>query len=87
MIGPLLVAVAHGLDLVTFGLAVERYGLSGEWGPLAAIFGLGLPAVVAAKLVGGAAAAWIVHRVGRWTALAAGAGIVGAASNTWALAL
>ena len=92
MTRPLLVAVAHGLDVLTFLLVVQIYGLGGEWNRFAA---LGLGVLLLLKVFGTAALAFMVHRpVWPLTALhryglvpAVGAGIIGAEVNLIAYAI
>lgn len=90
MIAPLLVLVAHGLDALTFLLAVERWGMWGESNPAAqAIYSAaGLWGLVLLKAGGAAVLAWIVARP-RWRTgkllFAAAAGVLGAAANITAL--
>lgn len=89
MIPILLVLVAHGLDALTFLMAVERWGLWGESAPIAQRIAadVGVTGMVGVKLIGAEFLAAIVMRL-RWRVvllLAAGAGIVGASSNLAAL--
>jgi len=86
MTRPLMVLVSHGLDLLTFLMVVEIYGLDGEWNQLAAA---GLGALLLLKVLGTTALALLVHRpIWPLTALyrfglvpAVGAGIIGAEVN------
>jgi hypothetical protein len=87
----LLVAVAHGLDLLTFMLAVVVVGLSveGESNLLmrSAHATAGLLGVVALKSFGAVALSCIVH-LRSWALLpAAGAGVVGASVNLLAISI
>lgn len=89
MIPALLVAVAHGLDLVTFMLAVDRWGIGGEANGLVQMAYLsgGLLLVVTLKASGALALSCIAH-MRRWALLpAAGAGIAGATFNLIAISL
>ena len=91
-----ILALAQGLDLVTFVLMVARHGPSAEANPLVAglFLGLGLPALVVAKialvvLVGSLRVASVARGGhGVWApvggvplAMAIGAGIIGGISN------
>lgn len=85
----LLVAVSHGLDLLTFMLAVERWGIAGEANSLMQMAYLsgGLALVVTLKASGALALSCIAH-LRRWALLpAAGAGIAGATINLIAITL
>jgi hypothetical protein len=90
---PLIVAVAHGLDLMTLLLALQVYSLDGEWNVIARTGGI--EAAVLLKVAGTVAlACLVVWRLDSWPRfhrfalpIAAGAGIVGAAVNTIALHL
>jgi hypothetical protein len=87
MTGFLLVAVAHGLDLVTFMVAVAVHGIGGEANPLAraAFVSLGLLGLVALKVAGTAALACIAH-MRPWALIpATGSGLVGAVVNSLAV--
>ena len=89
MIRPLIVAVAHGLDLMTFLLALAAFGVGGEANGLmqAAYLHLGPAGVVALKTAGTTALA-LISQLRGWALLpAAAAGIVGAATNLLALKL
>jgi hypothetical protein len=91
MIRPLLVGVAHGLDLLTFMLAVAVLGLSigDEANPFMrmAYATTGMAGVVALKTSGAVALALIAH-MRRWALIpAAGAGIVGASVNVLAISI
>ena len=89
MIRPLIVAVAHGLDLMTFLLALAAFGVGGEANGLMqlAYLHLGLVGVVALKTSGATALA-LISQLRGWALLpAAGAGILGAAVNLLALRL
>ena len=89
---PLLIAVSHGLDLLTFMVVVQIYGLDGEWNRFAA---LGLGVLLLLKVAGAYALALLVHRpVWPTTAFhrfglvpAVGAGIIGAEVNLIAYAV
>jgi hypothetical protein len=86
---PLLVAVAHGLDLLTFMWAVSILGIGGESnGLIRQAHGAGgLLLIVALKTAGLIALACIAS-MRRWALLpAAGAGIAGASVNLVALSL
>jgi len=92
MTRPLMVLVSHGLDLLTFLMVVQIYGLDGEWNRFAA---LGLGTLLLLKTSGSLALALLVHRP-MWplTALhryglvpAVGAGIIGAEVNLIAYAI
>jgi hypothetical protein len=89
MIRPLIVAVAHGLDLVTFLLALAAFGVGGESNGLmqSAYLHLGPGGVVALKSIGATALALISQLRGWALVPAAAAGIVGAATNLLALRL
>jgi hypothetical protein len=90
MIGPLLVLVAHGLDLLTFGMALQIHTLDGEVGVLRLV-GLGPGGLVLGKIAGAGAMAWIVNyrRLGRRRqvalAIATAGGIIGTLANLTAL--
>jgi biotin transporter BioY len=91
MIAPLLVGVAHGLDLVTFMLALTLTPITidGEWNVLArmAYASAGLAGVVLLKASGTVALALIVH-MRRWALLPATVpGIIGATVNLLAIAI
>ena len=82
-------AVAHGLDLMTFLLALAAFGVGGEANGLmrVAYVHLGLAGVIALKSSGAAALA-LISQLRGWALLpAAAAGIVGAAINLLALRL
>lgn len=87
MTGPLIVLVSHGLDFLTFVMAVSLFGLSGEVNGLAlwivALGGFGLLLLV--KSAGATLLAGIVQTRPRYLLPAAGAGIVGASINLLAL--
>lgn len=93
MIAPLLILVAHGLDALTFLLAVELWGMWGESNPIAqAIYtAAGLWGLVLLKTGGAAVAAAIVARARHWRTgkllFAAAAGILGATANLTALVI
>jgi len=48
----LLVAVAHGMDLLTFLMAASVFGIDGEWGASRSVIGAGLVGIVALKAFG-----------------------------------
>lgn len=87
MIAPLLVGVAHGLDLLTFLFAVTYIGIEGEtngWAHLA-YAAAGLPGVALLKAAGTVGLAYIAY-LRRWALVPATlSGIVGATVNTTAI--
>ena len=87
MTRPLIVAVAHGLDLVTFLLAFRAFGVQGEANGLmrTLYLELGPAGVVALKSAGATALAFISQLRGWALVPAAFAGILGAAINLMAL--
>lgn len=89
MTRPLLVAVAHGLDLVTFLMALAVFGIRGESNGLmqTAYLHLGPAGILALKSTGATALALLSLLRGWALVPAAAAGIVGAASNLLALRL
>jgi hypothetical protein len=89
MIRPLIVGVAHGLDLLTFLLALAAFGIGGESnGFMQAVYlHGGQPGIVALKSSGATALALITQLRGWAVVPAAMAGIVGAAINLVALRL
>ena len=89
MIRPLIVAVAHGLDLVTFLMAMAAFGIRGESNGLMQTVHLHLgPAGILALKSSGAAALALISQLRGWALLpAAAAGILGAAVNLLALTL
>jgi hypothetical protein len=89
MIRPLIVAVAHGLDLVTFLIALAAFGVGGESNGLmqSVYLHLGPAGVVALKSMGAMALSLITQLRGWALVPAAAAGIVGAATNLLALRL
>ena len=89
MTGPLIVVVAHGLDLVTFLLALAAFGIGGESnGFMQSIYVHGGPAGIIALKGSGAAALALITALRGWALLpAALAGIAGATANITALAL
>ena len=89
MTRPLIVAVAHGLDLVTFLLALAAFGIGGESNGFmqTVYFHGGQAGIIALKSSGAAALALITDLHGWALVPAALAGIVGAAVNTLALTL
>lgn len=83
----LLVAVAHGLDLVTFLVVVAALPIHGEANPLAraAYMGGGVGVVIALKTAGTLALACITY-MRAWALIpAAGAGLIGASVNLLAI--
>lgn len=93
MVAPLLILVAHALDGLTFVMAVQRWGISGESNPVAhlVVGAAGVGGLLLLKAAGASAAAGIVARARRWrTAMllaAVLAGIIGAVVNLGAVAL
>lgn len=87
MTRPLIVAVAHGLDLVTFLLALRAFGVQGEANGLMRTLYLELgPAGIVALKSAGASALAFMSQLRRWALVpAACAGILGAAVNLLAL--
>jgi hypothetical protein len=87
MTRPLIVAVAHGLDLLTFLMALAAYGVGGEAnGVMQTVYlHLGPAGIVALKSSGAAALAMISQLRGWALVPAAAAGILGAAVNLAAL--
>jgi hypothetical protein len=93
MTRPLIVLVAHGLDVLTFGIAVSVFGLwgaslygyesNGIAGWLVSLGGFGLLLLV--KSAGATLAAGIVQHRPKYLLLAAGAGIIGATVNLFAV--
>lgn len=83
MIAILLVLDAQLADLLTFGMAAQRLGISGESNPLVHLLYpvAGIGGIVALKVCGALLAALIVSRAPRWTIFAAGMGLLGAAVN------
>jgi len=89
MTRPLLVSVAHGLDFLTFVLALSAFGIAGESnGLMGTVYAAGgLLAVLALKASGTTALACL-SQMRAWMLIpAAGAGILGAAANLSALAI
>ena len=89
MTRPLLVAVAHSLDLLTFLIAVSLFGINGEANATMqlAFLSAGLGGVIALKLAGTSALACIAQ-MRSWALIpAAGAGILGASVNLAAIAI
>ena len=87
MTGFLLVAVAHGLDLLTFMVAVTVHGIGGEANPLArmAFISLGLLGLVVLKAAGTVALACIAH-MRPWALIPATvSGMLGAVVNSLAI--
>ena len=89
MTRPLLVSVAHGLDFLTFVLALSVFGISGESnGAMTAVYAAGgLVAVLALKTSGTVALACLVQMRSWALVPATGAGILGALANLSALAI
>lgn len=93
MVAPLLILVAHGLDGLTFLLAVQRWGISGESNPVAhlVVGAAGVGGLLLLKAAGASVAAGIVARARRWRTVmllvAVLAAIVGAVANLGAVAL
>jgi len=89
MTRPLIVAVAHGLDLVTFLLAVAAFGIGGESnGIMQSVYVHGGAAALIALKGSGAAALALIAELRGWALLpAALAGIAGAGINVAALTL
>ena len=89
MTRPLIVAVAHGLDLVTFLMAMAAFGIRGESNGLmqTVYLHLGPAGIVALKSSGATALALITQLRGWALVPAAAAGIAGAATNLLALRL
>lgn len=87
MTGPLMVLVSHGLDFLTFLMAVSLFGLPGEVNGLAkwlvALGGFGLLLLV--KSAGATLLAGIVQRRPGYLLPAAGAGLLGASLNLLAM--
>jgi len=86
VIAPLIVLVAHGLDMLTFLMATQRFGYGGEWGVLATI-GLGVGGVLAFKIAMGMTMAWFVTRWRHWLPLMALGGLLPATVNVLSLVL
>ena len=86
---PLIVAVAHGLDLVTFLLALAAFGIGGESnGFMQSIYVHGGPGGIIVLKGAGAAALALITALRGWALVpAALAGIAGAAANIAALSL
>ena len=80
-------AVAHGLDLLTFLIALRAFGVHGEANGLMRTLCLELgPAGVVALKSAGASALACMSQLRRWALVpAACAGILGAAANLLAL--
>lgn len=87
MTGPLMVLVSHGLDFLTFLLAVSLFGVDGEVNGVAkwliALGGFGLLLLV--KSAGATLLAGIVQRRPGYLLPAAGAGLLGASVNLLAM--
>jgi hypothetical protein len=89
MTRPLLVGVAHGLDLLTFLLAVAAFGVGGESnGLMQTVYLHGGPTGIVALKSSGTAALALISQLRGWALVPAViAGIVGAATNLLALRL
>ena len=89
MTRPLIVGVAHGLDLVTFLMAVAAFGVAGEANSvMQTVYTHGGPGGVVALKGSGTLALALITELRRWAFLpAAIAGIAGAAINLLALGL
>jgi hypothetical protein len=87
MTRPLLVGVAHGLDLLTFLLAVGTFGIGGEAnGQMQALYMHAGPAGIIALKASGATSLALISQLRGWALLpAAAAGIAGAVVNLVAL--
>jgi len=87
MTRPLLVANAHGLDLLTFLMALSLFGIGGEANGFmrTAYASAGLLGVVALKASGTAALAFLAQIRGWALVPAAGAGLLGASVNLLAI--
>lgn len=87
MTKPLIVGVAHGLDLLTFLLALAVFGIGGESnGFMQTVYLHGGQGGVVALKTSGAAALALLSQLRGWAAVpAALAGIAGAAANLLAL--
>jgi hypothetical protein len=89
MTKPLIVGVAHGLDLMTFLLALAAFGIGGESnGFMQAVYVHGGQGGIVALKTSGAAALALMSQLRGWALLpAACAGMAGAAVNLLALRL
>jgi hypothetical protein len=89
MIRPLIVGVAHGLDLLTFLLALAAFGIGGESnGYMQTVYLHGGQAGIVALKSSGATALALMSQLRGWALVpAAAAGIAGAAINLLALRL
>lgn len=89
MTKPLIVGVAHGLDLVTFLLALAAFGIGGESnGFMQTVYLHGGQAGIVALKSSGATALALITQLRGWAVVpAALAGIAGAAINLLALRL
>ncbi len=89
MTRPLIVGVAHGLDLVTFLMALAAFGIGGESnGFMQTVYLHGGQGGIVALKSSGAAALALITQLRGWAVLpAAMAGIAGAAINLLALRL
>ena len=89
MTRPLIVGVAHGLDLVTFLMAVAAFGIAGEANSvMQTVYAHGGQGGIVALKGSGALALALITELRGWAFLpAAIAGIAGAAINLLALGL
>lgn len=89
MTRPLIVGVAHGLDLLTFLWALAAFGIGGESnGFMQSIYLHGGQAGIVALKSSGATALALIAQLRGWALLpAAAAGIAGAVVNVLALRL
>jgi hypothetical protein len=89
MTRPLIVGVAHGLDLLTFLLALAAFGIGGESnGYMQTVYLHGGQAGIVALKSSGATALALISQLRGWALVpAAAAGIAGAAINLLALRL
>jgi hypothetical protein len=85
----LIVAVAHGLDLLTFLLAVTAFGIGGESnGVMQTVYAHGGPAAIIGLKGSGATALALITQMRGWALVpAALAGLVGATTNLLALSM
>jgi hypothetical protein len=89
MRGSLIVGVAHGLDLLTFLLALTAFGIGGESnGFMQTVYVHGGQGAIVALKGSGATALGLITQLRGWALVpAALAGIAGAAVNIVALTL
>lgn len=86
MTRPLLVLVAHGMDLLTFLAVVSVFGISGEGNRImVAAWAAGPIAFLGLKAAGASALACIAQMRPQYLLPAAGIGIFGASVNLIAL--